>query len=172
MNLYVGTYAKYNAGSLRGAWLDLDDYTDREEFLAACRELHKDERDPELMFQDFEATHEWDGREFYSESGAPAAYWEIRGELERLGVSDEVFAAWVAITTEPLDGDAVRKCAEQYCEEMSGEEYAEQLAEDCGYLPADLPSLISSHIDWAGVWRDLTFDGYEESDGFIFDTNK
>jgi hypothetical protein len=24
--IYVGTYAKYNAGSIAGAWLDLDDY--------------------------------------------------------------------------------------------------------------------------------------------------
>lgn len=52
--LYVGTYAKYNADSLGGGWLDLSDYSDRDEFLGACRDLHKDESDPELMFQDFE----------------------------------------------------------------------------------------------------------------------
>ena len=47
--LYVGTYAKYNAGSLGGAWLKLDDYSDRSEFLAACAGLHADESDRELM---------------------------------------------------------------------------------------------------------------------------
>lgn len=52
--LYVGTYAKYNSGSIAGQWLKLSDYSDAEEFLAACYELHKDEEDPELMFQDFE----------------------------------------------------------------------------------------------------------------------
>ena len=38
--IYVGTYAKYNAGSIKGAWLDLEDYADRDAFLEACRELH------------------------------------------------------------------------------------------------------------------------------------
>lgn len=52
--LYVGTYAKYNSGSIAGAWLDLEDYADRDSFLVAARELHKDESDPELMYQDFE----------------------------------------------------------------------------------------------------------------------
>lgn len=28
MKLYVSTYAKYNAGSLAGKWLDLADYAD------------------------------------------------------------------------------------------------------------------------------------------------
>ena len=39
--VYVGTYAKYNNGSLSGAWLDLSDYSDKEEFYEACRELHR-----------------------------------------------------------------------------------------------------------------------------------
>ncbi len=52
--VYVGTYGKYNAGSLFGEWLDLSDYSDKEEFYDACRELHKDEEDAEFMFQDWE----------------------------------------------------------------------------------------------------------------------
>ena len=36
--VYVGTYGKYNNGSLFGAWLDLSDYADKEEFYEACRE--------------------------------------------------------------------------------------------------------------------------------------
>lgn len=52
--IYVGTYAKYNDGNLHGAWLDLEQYSDKEEFHAACLELHSDEADPELMFQDWE----------------------------------------------------------------------------------------------------------------------
>ena len=47
--VYVGTYAKYNNGSLFGKWLDLSDYSDKDEFLEACRELHEDEQDPEFI---------------------------------------------------------------------------------------------------------------------------
>lgn len=35
--VYVGTYNKYNNGSLFGKWLDLSDYSDKDEFLEACR---------------------------------------------------------------------------------------------------------------------------------------
>jgi antirestriction protein len=52
--IYVGTYAKYNSGSIKGAWLDLEDYTDKDGFLEACQALHSDEAVPELMFQDWE----------------------------------------------------------------------------------------------------------------------
>ena len=33
--VYVGTYGKYNNGSLFGAWLDLSDYSDKEDFYEA-----------------------------------------------------------------------------------------------------------------------------------------
>jgi antirestriction protein len=52
--IYVGTYGKYTAGSIAGKWLKLDDYADGHAFIEACHELHSDESDPELMFQDFE----------------------------------------------------------------------------------------------------------------------
>lgn len=52
--VYVGTYKKYNEGSIKGAWLDLADYETYQDFLAACRKLHSDERDPEFMIQDSE----------------------------------------------------------------------------------------------------------------------
>ena len=54
MRLSMLAYRKYNEGSLYGKWLSLSDYADKEEFYKACAELHKDERDPEFMFQDYE----------------------------------------------------------------------------------------------------------------------
>tara|TARA_R100000234_G_C4881162_1_gene127445 strand:+ start:60 stop:587 length:528 start_codon:yes stop_codon:yes gene_type:complete len=62
--VYVGTYAKYNNGSIQGSWLKLEDYADRDAFYAACRKIHSDESDPELMFQDFEGFP----KSYYSES--------------------------------------------------------------------------------------------------------
>jgi antirestriction protein len=54
MNIYVGTYQKYNNGSINGAWLDLSKFEDEEAFYTKCGEIHKDENDPEFMFQDYE----------------------------------------------------------------------------------------------------------------------
>jgi len=70
--VYVGTYAKYNDGSLKGKWLNLNDYADHEEFMEACRDLHKDENDPEIMFQDYEGFP--DG--YYNESSVSAKLWD------------------------------------------------------------------------------------------------
>ena len=52
--LYVGTYAKYNNGSIAGEWVDLEQFDNAEDFYKYCKKLHKDEHDPEFMFQDFQ----------------------------------------------------------------------------------------------------------------------
>ncbi|WHT75169.1 antirestriction protein ArdA [Myroides odoratimimus] len=50
--VYVGTYAKYNNGSIKGDWIELNNFSSIEEFYEFCSELHSDETDPEFMFQD------------------------------------------------------------------------------------------------------------------------
>lgn len=64
VGVYVGTYAKYNSGSLFGMWIDLERVSCADEFFEVCRELHKDEEDPEFMFQDYQGFPE----ELYHES--------------------------------------------------------------------------------------------------------
>lgn len=84
MKLYVGTYAKYNNGDLSGAWLDLDRFANAEEFEAACKRIHRDERDPELMFQDVETDPGCDWQEgLYSESSIPRDYWTLKAEEKK-----------------------------------------------------------------------------------------
>lgn len=46
-------------------------------------------------------------------------------------------------------------------------DYAEELAYECGYMPSELPSWISYHIDWEGVGRELSYDGYSEINGGV-----
>lgn len=79
--VYVGTYAKYNNGSIDGKWLNLADYANRDEFYAACRELHKDEADPEFMFQDYEGVPSW----MIGESHIDAEVWNQKPEKEQKG---------------------------------------------------------------------------------------
>lgn len=79
--VYVGTYHKYNSGSLAGKWLTLADYANRDEFYAACRELHKDEADPEFMFQDWEGVPSW----MIGESHIDAEVWNQKPEKEQKG---------------------------------------------------------------------------------------
>ena len=48
--IYVGTYAKYNNGTLQGEWVSLSDFYDLDGFLEYCTEIHEDEEEPEYMF--------------------------------------------------------------------------------------------------------------------------
>lgn len=76
--VYVGTYRKYAEGSIEGAWLNLADYKNKEDFLQACRRLHKDEADPEFMFQDWEGIPSW----MIRESGIDSEVWEQKPEKD------------------------------------------------------------------------------------------
>ena len=83
MKLYVGTYAKYNAGSIAGKWLDLDKFKNGKEFEAACRRIHSDESEPEFMFQDVETDPGCDWQEgLYSEGSIPWDYWRLKKEFQ------------------------------------------------------------------------------------------
>lgn len=140
--IYCGTYAKYNSGSISGKWITLSDYSDRDEAMEACLELHKDEADPELMFQDFEGFP----RCWYSESSLPPAIlWEW---LEL----DETERAAFGIYADNLGGGVeVADFRDAYVGIYdSGADYAEQTAEDCGDIPKDMPSWIV--IDWQASW--------------------
>lgn len=52
--VYVGTYAKYNNGNIGGAWVSLNNCDSYSDFLKKCSSIHKDEKDPEFMIQDYE----------------------------------------------------------------------------------------------------------------------
>lgn len=94
---YVGTYGKYNGGSLAGGWLDLSDYATYQDFLKACRELHKNESDPEFMIQDWEGlpdgfpASEWIGEEEFNEIKA-ALEEEQTADLQIIDYSDKCIA--------------------------------------------------------------------------------
>jgi antirestriction protein len=150
--LYVGTYAKYNAGNLHGKWLTLTDFHDKDEFLEACKELHKDEADPELMFQDSENIP----KGLYSESTCPDL-WEIERECKRHGVEIETLAAWVEHGMG--DWDDANNCADSFRGQFDNEEaFAEHLCEDCGILN-EMPENLRPYFDMKAYARDLFMGG-------------
>lgn len=51
--LYAGTYKKYNCDNIDGIWIDCDNKSIAEIYEEAY-EFHKDEVDPEIMFQCYE----------------------------------------------------------------------------------------------------------------------
>lgn len=161
--LYVGTYAKYNNGSIQGAWLDLEDYADKDSFLEACRDLHKDESDPELMYQDFEGFP----RALYSESSVSEKIWEwlelSEDDRELLAVYQDNIAS---------DGD-IDQARESFMGKYSSpEDWAAEYLEETGALQ-EVPDSLRNYIDYEAYARDAGYNGMSfirhDGDVWVFD---
>ena len=154
--IYVGTYAKYNDGSIAGEWLTLSDYADKDEFLEACAKLHEDEHDPEFMFQAFEG--ETFGRT--SEDHVDADLFEVLRELDT--DQAEIYAAY----RKNFDG-SWWECQDRYQGEFkSDKDFAQEYAESCGDIDRQV-SWPHSHIDWEAAAAEL-MQGYIEENGHYF----
>ncbi len=147
--IYVGTYAKYNNGSIAGKWLDADDYGDKDEFLDACAELHADEDDPEFMFQDFEDIP--DG--MISESHVDEELWEW---LEL----DDGDRELLSVYRENIDSDGSLESARESFNAKfnSKEDWADQYADDTGVLES-VPENLKCYFDFEAFARDCELGG-------------
>ena len=83
---------------------------------------------------------------------------------------DDIGIDVVEAFLENFDIADVSSCRDAYmgCYE-SGAEFAQQIAEDCGDVPRDMPSWIE--IDWKASWDNLDYDYVESTDGHIFSQN-
>ena len=153
--LYVGTYKKYNEGSLFGAWLYPDDYADKDDFIDACLALHEDEEDPELMFQDWENIP----GELASECSIDDEVWDYIdacNEYEQGAVDAYIsnFGSWDKNSFEDS------YCGSGYREFV---DYAEEVFDDC----MNCPDRLRGYIDMHAFARDLEMD-YVFVDGYVF----
>lgn len=148
-SVYVGTYGKYNGGSTAGAWVDLEACGDAESFYEAARELHKDEPDPEFMFQDFEGFP----RAYYSESSIPDELWDWIAldddDRELLAVYQDGMSADATI------GGAQEAFAGRFDSEA---DWAESFLNDTGGLEG-VPEHLRNYIDFEAYGRDARLGG-------------
>lgn len=144
--VYVGTYGKYNAGSIKGEWFDLEDYADKADFLQACADLHADETDPEFMFQD------WEGlpADMIGES------WIDENAFQWISLDDDdrelITVYREAIGNEFPDIESEIEAARDAFQGTADTEaeFAERTAEELGEIPENLPTWIC--IDWQQSW--------------------
>lgn len=93
-SIYVGTYKKYNEGSIYGKWIKLSDYSNYDELLEAMRELHQDEQEPEFMFQDYECSEFFIKQKLISECYLSASIYEIAEQIDNSVFDFEVVEAY------------------------------------------------------------------------------
>jgi len=164
-SVYVGTYSKYNNGSIFGKWLNLSDYADKSEFYEACKKLHKDEDDPEYMFQDFENIPS----ELISESWISDNIFNIMEGFENLEESlKEPFLIWCnnghRSFLEDFD-DLINSFEDDYVGEYGSEEdFARELIEERG----DLTDFVKQYFDYESYARDLFCGDYWSDGGYVF----
>lgn len=163
--IYVGTYKKYNEGSLFGKWLKLSDYVDLKEFFEACRLLHSDEEDPEFMFQDYENIPE----ELIGECWICDTLFEVIEALQELDDVQDPFLVWCHYMSHNLANDDFENLKELFYEEYQGafndeEEFAKQLIEQC----YDLTDFMKCYFDYKAFAKDLFCSDYWMEDGFTF----
>ncbi len=145
--IYVGTYNAYNEGSLKGQWLDLEDYDDHADFMRACRELHSDESDPELMFQDIEGIP----REFVGECYIKPEFWDYMNS----DVDDDVKEAFMYLFDEWNE----EQCQGSYIGEFDNRtKLAEYLVDEQGLL-GEIPESMQYYFDYGAYGRDLELGG-------------
>ena len=168
--LYRGTYAKYNEGSNEGKWLKLRDYADATAFLQACRELHCDEADPELMFQDFEGVP----RELYGESLSLVDLMKIYNWLQLDDDDRELLGEYLDATGSRLDDMDIEQvrdsllCVLDGSDGSSDETAMGHYVLDSGLL-GEIPEAIASYLDAEAVGRDWLMDLSASSNSYVFE---
>lgn len=167
ISIYVGTYNKYNNGSIEGKWLQLSDFSDYKELRQAMYELHSDEEDPEFMFQDYECPELFEELGLISESHISPDIYEVIETIENHFYDIEVIEAYANCIG---GADSIEELLERIEESYSGSydsniDFVQELLEDCGDIPKDLPHYI--HIDWDSTARDIMMD-YSTSNGHYF----
>ena len=146
-SVYVGTYGKYNEGSLCGLWIDLSSFSDYDDFIDFCKAIHADEEDPELMAQDYEAfPRQWYNEGFMSEEDFDhiQEYTELCDKYDVDAVDD-----YMEFT------DELDNFEEAYCGEWDSEEdFARHIVEECWDIERTMGDL-SRYFDYEAFGRDL-----------------
>ena len=139
----------YNSGSTQGAWIDLDEHSDKDSFYAACKTLHADEADPELMFQDWEDLP----RHMVSECSIDDELWEW------LELDEDDRELW-EMYLENVDQSGTFEQAQMAFSGKfdSPECWAESYLEDCGVLQS-VPNMVRFYIDFSAYARDAQLGG-------------
>ena len=159
--VYVGTYSKYNDGNLFGAWISLVKCGDYGTFMEVCHNLHADEEDPELMFQDYECfPSAW-----YSESGIDEDTFDRI--IEFSGLDDDDRDAFEEFS-DAFGNDCIESFRERYMGKWDSEkDFAEHIVDEC-YNLDDMMGHLASYFDYEAYARDLFIDDFYFSNGYVF----
>lgn len=133
--------------------------------MEVCHELHQDEEEPELMFQDWENIPE----ELIDEGYLHKNFFELRDELENLdGMNVSAFWIWVENTGKDLT-ESVYYLMRQFYSAFVGryvnkEEFAREIVRE----EHELPEFAERYFDYDKYADELFDEGYWFESGYVF----
>lgn len=132
----------------------------------ACRELHNDEEDPELMFQDWE----YIPSALIGESWLANNIFEIIEAVSNLSeTQQEAFGVWLNYTSRDIASEDIDDLISSFEDEYQGEykdeeDFAYDIVEQC----YELPEFAKTYFDYEKFARDLFIGDYYYEDGYVF----
>ena len=171
MSVYVGTYGKYNRGSIAGDWLHLDNYENWDEFMSACASLHKDEFDPEFMFQVSEnIPSAW-----FSEDNIDSQLWEML-EDQKQGFDLSAFVEYLDVigSTSQSYHELKEQYEDRYCGQWgSFREFTDHLFDEtvlCHYGGGSQQEeeLLTRYFNFDSWENDNEADYFITVSGYVF----
>ena len=165
MSVYVGTYGKYSSGSIAGDWLHLDNYENWDEFMSACTSLHKDEFDPEFMFQDSDnIPSAW-----FSEDNVDSQLWEML-EDQKQGFDLSAFVEYLDVigSTSQSYHELKTQYEDDYCGQWgSFREFTDHLFDET--VDANLhESFLNRYFDFDKWENDFSAEYFITDSGHVF----
>lgn len=176
--IFLTDYASYNNGTQFefGHWVDLSDFSDASELMEyiAGHFSEADKESPlpsgtpreEIMITDFENFP----KVFYSESMGEKEFEKLFDFLNLDDDDRKLIEMYADATGYSIDDINIRDAQDRFHGTAdSYAEFAENMAEECGEIPKDMPSWIV--IDWEASWNCNLRHDYmtaEDEEGTIY----
>ena len=153
--IYCGTYGKYNNGSIFGKWFDLTDYNNLNELYDAFKKYHKNEYDPEFMFQDWENIPD----KLISESWLHDDLYDYIEFINNKNINSELFMKyWNNTYSSGQLSEVIRNFENNYlgCYD-SFRDYSDEMA-DNDLECSNAPQFCYSYFNYESYAHDLEMD--------------
>ena len=158
-SIYVGTYHKYNCGSLDGAWVDLESFHNEKELMRFLYRLHADEAEPEFMVQDYMNFP----RRFYSESMNEHDFAEL---FKWLNLDTEEREMCAEYWKEIDESASIDEISDRLVYSGDSDEYFDELADEA-LSDYKVPNFLQYCFDY-GKWREMCGYDYRVTSNFVF----
>ncbi len=154
----IRSLADYNAGHDKWKWFDLEDYASYEDFLEAVHDWLQElseEADDDLLREEWEVCGWENCGGLVSQYGVDPELWVWLEVADKTGWDWEIIEAATELGKSPHNAEW-----DYYGEYDSLSDLARELYEGTGML-ANVPAIITCHIDWDSVARDLFISDFD-----------